>query len=205
MWAFAIKQKMTAAILLFTVIGLVMMTNMREQRTASRISTAVTSIYEDRLVVAQYILKLSKQTEGIITLLEKEDDRATTRISDRLANIAKLNALYEKTILTEIESTNFENFKQRCQTISTSNAIDDHTAALLAARDAERILQTLSSIQVEEGKNQLDDVLSMTYFSNIFSYFELAILIVIGIIIQVLVFASKTMMGAKKPVPQNWN
>jgi len=53
MWTFAIKQKMTAAVLLFAVIVLVMLTNMREQRTAKRISTAVTSLYEDRLVVAQ--------------------------------------------------------------------------------------------------------------------------------------------------------
>src|SRR5690606_7859135 len=130
MWAFAIKQKMKAAILLFTVLGLVMLTNMREQRTAKRINTAVTSIYEDRLVVAQYILQLSRQMEGIITALEKEDDRATTLINTRLAEVATLNALYEETTLTETEKINFETFKNLCQTISTNNKIGDHAAAL---------------------------------------------------------------------------
>jgi len=90
-WAFAIKQKMTAAILLFTVIGLVMLTNIREQRIATQISTAVTSIYEDRLVVAQYILQLSKQMEGIITALEKEGNGVTGRINDHLADVTALN------------------------------------------------------------------------------------------------------------------
>lgn len=205
MWTFAIKQKMTAAILLFTVIALVMLTNMREQRTATRISTAVTSIYEDRLVVAQYILQLSKQMEGITTGLEKEEEHVTTRINDHLAEVAALNALYEKTILTETERTNFETFKQLCETISLNNKTGNQAAALLAARDAGDTLQTLSSIQVEEGKNQLDEVLNMTYFSNILSYLELAILIVIAVIIQALVFASKTMMGIKKPTNEHLN
>ncbi len=205
MWAFAIKQKMKAAILLFTVLGLVMLTNMREQRTAKRINTAVTSIYEDRLVVAQYILQLSKQMEGIITALEKEDDRATTLINTRLAEVATLNALYEETTLTETEKINFETFKNLCQIISTNNKIGDHATALSAARDAGDTLQALSLIQVEEGKNQLDEVLNMTNFSNILSYLELAILIVIAVIIQVLVFASKTMMGMKKPAHESLN
>jgi len=205
MWTFAIKQKMTAAILLFAVIGLVMLTNMREQRTAARISVAVTSIYEDRLVVAQYILQLSKQMDGIISVLEKKDDEITARINDYLADVAVLNALYEKTTLTEIERTNFELFKQLCQTISLNNRIGDHASVLSAARDAGDTLQTLSSIQVEEGKNQLDEVLNMTYFSNIFSYLELVILIVIAVIIQALVFASKTMRGIKKPADENLN
>src|SRR5690606_20311802 len=109
---FAIKHKMTAAILLFTVIALVMVTNMREQRTATRISAAVTSIYEDRLVVAEYILQLSKQIDGIIIILDKEQSEATMRIDEHLADIATLNALYEKTTLTEKERSNFETFKQ---------------------------------------------------------------------------------------------
>jgi len=205
MWTFAIKQKMTAAILLFTVIGLVMLTNMREQRIATRISTAVTSIYEDRLVVAQYILQLSKQMEGIIAILEKEDEKISARINDHLTDVTALNELYEKTILTDIERTNFEIFKQLCQTISRNNKIGDYSSALLAARDAGDTLQTLSSIQVEEGKNQLDDVLNMTSFSNILSYLELAILIVIAVIIQALVFASKTMMSVRKPKNENLN
>ncbi len=178
---------------------------MREQRIATRISTAVTSIYEDRLVVAQYILQLSKQMEGIIAILEKEDEKISARINDHLTDVTALNELYEKTILTDIERTNFEIFKQLCQTISRNNKIGDYSSALLAARDAGDTLQTLSSIQVEEGKNQLDDVLNMTSFSNILSYLELAILIVIAVIIQALVFASKTMMSVRKPKNENLN
>lgn len=205
MWAFAIKQKLTAAVLLCTVLVLVMLTNMREQRTTTRISTAVTSIYEDRLVVAQYILKLSKQIERIVTALEKYGVEGSKQIGGHLAEIAELNALYETTKLTDTEETNFKRFKELCHAISEHSATGNHTAALATAQEAEDILQTLSSIQVEEGKKQLDNVQDMTYFSNIFSYLELVILIVIAVIIQVLVFASKTLIGIKKPSHQNLN
>lgn len=205
MWTFAIKQKMTAAVLLFAVIVLVMLTNMREQRTAKRISTAVTSLYEDRLVVAQYIHQLSKQMDGIIYALEKEKTEDSIQINSYLAEVATLNALYEKTTLTETEKINFEQFKKLCQTISKNYRTGDQTAVLLTARDAEKTLQTLSSIQVEEGKNKLDEVLDMTYFTNLFSYLELVILIVIAVIIQALVFASKTIRGIKKPRNEHLN
>src|SRR5690606_26678367 len=164
---FAIKQKMTAAILLFTVIGLVMLTNMREQRIAARISTAVTSIYEDRLVVAQYILKLSKEIESIIATLEKGDAGNTTVLAQRLSAVAGLNVLEECTRLTASERTNFEAFKQLCPTIAQNDNADNRRAAVRAAREAAERLQILSAIQGEEGKNLLGEVLSMTYFSNI--------------------------------------
>lgn len=205
MWTFAIKQKMTAAILLFTVIGLVMLTNMREQRIAARISTAVTSIYEDRLVVAQYILKLSKEIESIIATFEKGDAGNASVLAQRLSAVAALNVLYEGTTLTATERTNFEAFKQLCQTIAQNDEADNRPAALRAAREAAERLQILSSIQVEEGKNLLDEVLSMTYFSNILSYLELIILIIIAVIIQALVFSSKTIAGLKKPTNENLN
>lgn len=205
MWTFAIKQKMTAAVLLFAVIVLVMLTNMREQRTAKRISTAVTSLYEDRLVVAQYIHQLSKQMDGIIYVLEKEKTEDSIQINSYLREVATLNALYEKTTLTETEKINFEQFKKLCRTISQNYRTGDQTAVLLTARDAEKTLQTLSSIQVEEGKNKLDEVLDMTYFTNLFSYLELVILIVIAVIIQALVFASKTIRGIKKPSNEHLN
>jgi len=205
MWAFAIKQKMTAALLLCAVLCLVMLTNLRERRNAARISTAVTSIYEDRLVVGLYILKLTKHVEGILTVLDKDGINTGALINEHIRHIDELNLLYGKTKLTETEKSNFENFKQLSQTISVNNKTEDYNAAKIAAVKAEGVLQTLSSIQVEEGKNQLDKVLSMTNLSSIISYIEMAILIVIAVIIQVLVLSSKTLMSAQKPTNENLN
>ncbi|SJN35590.1 hypothetical protein FM107_08480 [Sphingobacterium sp. JB170] len=196
---------MTAAALLFAVIVLVMLTNMREQRAAARISTAVTSLYEDRLVVAQYILQLSTQLDRMISDIEQGNPDVPAAIDDYLSEVQRLNALYEKTRLTEMERVNFERFKKLCQNIAENSMSGDRTTLLVTARAAGDTLQSLSSIQVKEGKNKLDEVLNMTYFSNLFSYLELAILIIIAIIIQALVFASKTIRSIKNTRPENLN
>jgi len=203
MWAFAIKQKMTAAILLCTVLVAVMITNMRQQRTVQQISANVTSIYEDRLVVAEYILQLSKFMENIIKTLEV--DHKSSEINGYLSDISAIINQYDKTILTEIESSKLADFKQLCEMITINTSSSDQSSSIEAARKAENILQNLSTIQVEEGKKQLDDVLSMVYVSKLISYLELGILIVIALLIQMLIFASKTLVQAKKITNERLN
>lgn len=205
MWTFAIKQKMKAAILLFIALVAVMLTNMREQRTVQQISTKVTSIYEDRLVVAQYILELTQQMEGIISTLEKKDENTIININEYLRSVASINTLYGNTLLTKVETLAFEDFKKLCATIAINNQLDDHNTTVGIAKNAARILQTLSLIQVDEGKQQLDDVLSMITVSNVISYLELGLLVIIALLIQMLVFSSKTMVNVKRPSHERLN
>ena len=67
------------------------------------------------------------------------------------------------------------------------------------AKQAETILNTLSSIQMAEAKTQMDNVLKISSFSNIVSQLELVILIVIAVLIQILIFSSTTLARAKMP------
>ncbi|MGO3806696.1 MAG: hypothetical protein ACTJHT_10370, partial [Sphingobacterium sp.] len=141
----------------------------------------------------------------MISDIEQGNPDVPAAIDDYLSEVQRLNALYEKTRLTEMERVNFERFKKLCQNIAENSMSGDRTTLLVTARAAGDTLQSLSSIQVEEGKNKLDEVLNMTYFSNLFSYLELAILIIIAIIIQALVFASKTIRSIKNTRPENLN
>ena len=199
MWAFTIKNKITAALLLFTVLCLVMLTNLQEQRMVTHINKAVTSLYEDRIVVGNYILQLSSHTDAILTLLHESSSNSTIKAIDiQLDQIDRLNQLYDKTILTETEQRNFSAFKVLCLDIKTYNNANNITKALESAKKADHILDTLSSIQVEEGKSKLDEVLSMTNTSNILSYIEIVILIIISILIQILVLSSKAVITKKE-------
>lgn len=203
MWAFTIKNKITAALLLFTVLCLVMLTNLQEQRMVTRINKAVTSIYEDRVVVGNYILHLSNHTDDILSLLhESNSSTAYQRISIQLDQIDRLNQLYDKTILTDTEERNFSAFKALCLDIKTHNNANNIPKALESARKADYILEALSSIQVEEGKSKLDEVLRMTNTSNLLSYIEIVILIIIAILIQILVLSSRAVV-TKKEITSN--
>jgi len=196
MWSFTIKNKLTAALLLFTVLALVMLTNLQEQRMVTRINKAVTSIYEDRVVVGNYILNLSNHIEEILTLLTTSTDSTAPiiAIDTQLELIEKINSLYDKTVLTEKEQQNFSEFRILCKQIQSFTATQQNTKALEVTKKADYILETLSSIQVEEGKSMLDKVLSMTNTSNILSYIEIVVLIIIAILIQILVLSSKALL-----------
>lgn len=199
MWAFTIKNKLTAAALLFTVLCLVMLTNLQEQRMITNINKAVTSIYEDRVVVGNYILSLSNHIEDILTLLNSNQSSTSSQaIEKQLKQIDSINILYDKTILTEIEQKNFTAFKILCEDIKRYNNNQDVSKALESTKQADYILETLSSIQVEEGKSKLDEVLNMTNTGNILSYIEIVILIIIAVLIQILVLSSKTLLAKKK-------
>lgn len=199
MWAFSIKNKLTAAALLFTVLCLVMLTNLQEQRMVSNINKAVTSIYEDRVVVGNYILSLSNHIEEILTLLSsKQTNPSSQAIEIQINKINNINILYDKTILTETEQLNFSEFKILCEEIKSYNNQQNISKALEATKKADHILETLSSIQVEEGKSKLDEVLTMTSTSNILSYIEIVILIIIAMLIQILVLSSKTLLAKKQ-------
>lgn len=204
MWTFTVKNKIKVAMLFFSVLCLVMLTNIQEQRLVKRINESVTSLYADRLVVADYIHQLSNRMEKLLVLLSATDLLAK-EVNLELEKINQLNALYEKTVLTDKENINFNKFKIYIQQITENVKDKDHVKVIEISKHARQTLETLSSIQLEEGKVKLDEVLSMTSTSRLISYIEIVILIIIAVLIQILVFSAKVDMGAKVPKDHNLN
>lgn len=204
MWTFTVKNKIKAAMLFFSVLCLVMLTNIQEQHLVKRINESVTSLYSDRLVVADYIHKLSNRMEKLLVLLSATQ-YSSKDVNLELDKINQINTLYEKTVLTDKENINFNKFKIYIQQIAKNVNATDHAKAIDISKQARQTLETLSSIQLEEGKVKLDEVISMTSRSRLMSYIEIVILIVIAILIQILVFSAKVEMGAKVPKDHNLN
>ena len=207
MWALAIKRKITAALLLLAVVGLVLLTNWSEQRNAKRIAAAVTTIYEDRLVVEGYIFRLSQHLQTIGEIIDDDGSAFANKqrlLTTHLDDINKINALYAATKLTRPEEDNFNRFAKLCQSIQNDIRSGDYQKAKTAAEQAENILGTLSVMQMEEAKRQMGNVTDISNFSNLISKFELIILIVIAVLIQILVFSSPA-STLTKPGRENLN
>lgn len=202
MWAFAIKSKLTAAVLLCGVIGVVIITNFSERSSNTRINTAVASIYEDRLVVEGYIFKYAQALQYIVDIINDASlsaNQKKTIITKKLNELDKLHALYASTKLTTEEETGFNTFKHLCG-LMLANAHKANLAEIpIVVKQAEAILNTLSSIQMAEAKTQMESVHKISSFSNIVSQLELVILIVIAVLIQILIFSSRTIAKAKVP------
>lgn len=194
---FTAQNKIKTTTLVFSVLCLILLTNIQERMMIKRLNDTVTSIYEDRVVVGNYILQLSNHFEEITQLLKSENNSSLTKLNNLLVEIDSINIEYDKTYLTETEKINFKKFTTFSSQIKNSIKSYNTSDALKASLEAENILKVLSSIQVEEGKEKLDEVLSMTNTRSILSYLEIVIIIIISILIQKIILSTKPIIVNK--------
>ncbi|WP_159636843.1 MCP four helix bundle domain-containing protein [Sphingobacterium composti Ten et al. 2007 non Yoo et al. 2007] len=194
---FTAQNKIKTTTLVFSVLCLILLTNIQERMMIKRLNETVTSIYEDRVVVGNYILQLSNHFEEITQLLKSGNRESPNKLNSLLAEIDSINIEYDKTYLTETEKVNFKKFTAYSIQIKNSIQSNNTAEALSASLEAEKILKVLSSIQVEEGKEKLDEVLGMTNTRSILSYLEIVIIIVISILIQKIILSTKPLIVNK--------
>ena len=205
MLGFTAKNKLKIALLLFTVLSLLLLINLQKRRMINRINESVVSIYEDRVVVGDYILTLSHNTQNIIKILQENKAEQIQKIPLLISELDSLNKLYNQTYLTDVEKLNFDKYVAHCAQIKQFYTAGTYDRALATSIDAEEILVKLSSIQVEEGKVLLDDVLSATGTGSFLAYVEIVVLILIAILIQWIVLSAKPLFNKRSLQTHNMN
>lgn len=201
-WIYSIKGKLTAALAFAVVLGVMIIINVSEQNNSAKIHKAIASIYADRLVVESYIFQYSQHLQQIRTILEDEnlsDNVKQQAVTNAISEITTINELYRKTVLTDDERTHFVQFLSLSAKLEASLKVGDFENAQLQTDAALSILPLLSAIQLKEAALQLDKVNDIYKFSRISLQIEIAVLIVIALFIQALVFGSNTMNSIKKP------
>lgn len=188
---FTAQNKIKTTTLVFCVLCLILLTNLQERMMMKRLNETVTSIYQDRVVVGNYILQLSNHVEEIIQYLQTTNPSISKEIHTIFDQIDSINRHYDKTYLTKIEKEYFMKFTSFCAQIKELIQASKYENALRLSVEADKILKTLSTIQVDEGKQKLDEVLRMTNTRSILSYLEIVIIIVISILIQKIVLSTK--------------
>ena len=184
-WTYSIRQKTVASILLGAVFVFIILNNIYERRNMSKLKESFSSIYKDRLLAESYIYLLSD-------LLHEHELIKEANISKELIDekILLLIKDYESTYLTKEELAYFESLKK----LLLADVLQDKysIAPKLNYASIYVLLDRLSKIQVEEG-TRLNIESSNRFLGSDLSFkLELAFLIVIGLIIQALIFASKT-------------
>jgi hypothetical protein len=195
-WIFSIQQKNKAALVLFTVLVLVFTTNMAEQNNTRKINNALTSIYDDRLVVESYIFQyaeLLRNMEDILASGSLESSDKKRMLAFPLLEIHDLNKAYKKTRLTKEEEIQFSDFEYMTERIFLSAAAARFDELASYIKYAGDMLPSLSAIQVSEAKNQLIHAEKIINNAQLFSQFEIAVLIVVALIIQALIYESKSL------------
>ena len=194
-WTYFIKHKMAAALLLGTVIGVVLLNNLSEQKNSDELNDAFASLYEDRLLAESYILTMYQDLHQVEALLEHTSSSVTmqSQLNPVMAELRETIALYGKTTLTQVEEKEFNAFVANVNAVSAGIVSGYFSESRPAATEALARLSVLSDIQVEEGTRLHKDSHRIFQSSLTSSQFEMAMLIVIGLIIQALIFSTRTL------------
>jgi Four helix bundle sensory module for signal transduction len=202
-WIYHIRQKMQVALLLGIIVVVVYANNVMENRNVTELGGSFSSVYEDRLLVESYIYKLSEHLYQKKIMLDQcrtaQDAELTTKIDLHNMEILTLIHNYENTRLTETESMVFGELKSNIGQMAEmeQDYMKDGNAASASLTQldqqfivAARNLSELSMIQIEEAKKLNDDSKKIIAGFTMLTNFEMVMLIVIGLIIQVLILSS---------------
>lgn len=216
-WIYSIQERGKAAAILTAVIILVSAVTLMEKSNVSELGNSFSSVYEDRLVVESYIYKFSDylyQKKLVMDDCRSAEHAAElkSKISLHNAAILKMIASYERTKLTDAEAKYFTDFKRNInEIIALETTMLDQAQTNFEQRrpgfdqevdKALGNLDHLSTIQLSEGKALNENSKKILAGSEMLTQFELVVLIVIAIMIQMLIFASNTF---KSKFPQNSN
>ena len=216
-WTYSIKNKLTAAILLFVILGITLLTNYLERKRFEELNQSMTSIYEDRLLVESYIFHLYKnlrdhQDFWQADIEATEPQNIALIVSAFQARRDSLMENYAETYLTEEEG---ELFDELTWTFVDMKRLETELLSAYGTNaefysqmnfpiyngkihNAIQTLLALSEIQTTEGEILQKKSRKIALGSVTISYLEMSILVVIALIIQALVFSSYTLMVGKR-------
>jgi hypothetical protein len=215
-WGFALQNKLKMALLLLVVFAALLIGNLVEKRHVAELGTSFDSVYKDRLLVEGYIYELSNclhaKKETISRVYSPGQMKTVTKELRRQdAEIDELVLAYEQTKLTEKEAAVLGSLKYRLHALDRYGqsylervkngypVTDLETNMSAAIRLASSDLGELSSIQLAVGRDMNDHSQKILSESSVLSQFAIVLLIVIGLIVQLLLFRPQEVVIKKLP------
>ncbi|ADR21078.1 hypothetical protein MATR_12920 [Marivirga tractuosa] len=179
------------------VFTLVITTNMVDRSNFSRMNEAVESIYEDRLVVKDLILKISNDIhQKEIAAIKEDEDFYTDQNKQINSEIEAHLASFEQTKLTSKEEKFLNDFKRHLDDLRTleMNYVQSNFTKDPALEDLfqiiKRDLKNLAEIQLREGTRQFEKSRKAMDTVELFTQIEIYIMIFLAIVIQLIIIYS---------------
>lgn len=201
------SNKAKAAFVLLIVMLIILLGNFNTLRNSKSVNDNINAIYNDRLVVAHYIFQYSKQLHFIKAEAEKldlSDNIKKNEIIHTLDIIHDIDNLYAKTVLTNKEKQHFDIFLSACKEINKQAENKNWKKIAVSSALALKTLESLSKIQIEEGKEKLAVANAMYNKNNSIGQLQIALLIILGGITFYLLI-KKIKRTVKIPEPPSMN
>ena len=194
-----IRYKTRVGMLLALLLIVLVLNNIAGRERFNKIERTAQSIYKDRLMPSTYIFELREHLDREHALFASSQPDAAMKQGQNLHNTAMADLIdrYEQTELTAEERTEWNNFKQHLHMLRLNrgepSAFNEHYVQSLKS------LNHFSVIQAGEGKQLKANMTSIASTSSLMSYFEIAIIIIIGSITLSLIGFSKSIFEQAPP------
>jgi hypothetical protein len=144
-WAYQIRRKFSVALLLAAIFAVMFAKNILNRHNVLELGASFSSVYEDRLVVESYIYRLSDHLFRKKIMIDTCKGTASAqRVKEVMeghnASMAALLELYEKTNVTEKETSVFKHFKEEVAKISELEEVYLETVAGGYASSSAKVL-----------------------------------------------------------------
>ncbi len=192
------KIRWVASILL--VFTIVLITNLIDKDNFRKLSDAVTTIYEDRIVASDLIFEMSRIMQakeiavvtGDTAFFQSKND-ALNRETDVLIES------YEETKLTKKEQFVFDQLTEELKTLRSQEQKfqGELTGDLQKSLDSiNGHLYDLAKIQLQEGRRQVFISDQAKYTLDLFARGEIIFLIIVAILVQIIIlYKPKKIVG----------
>ncbi|SCY20012.1 MCP four helix bundle domain-containing protein [Flavobacterium caeni] len=199
-WAYGIKNKLMASAVLLGLCLLVLLNNYLERTHAQNVKDAISTLYEDRLIADDYILKMTRNVYRIRETLTGNPNPVSKSesVQTQLADFHQTYGVYRKTKLTPKELSTAMALIDCVRDFEKALPKNDNTAAVYTDH-ALRRLDELAQIQLVESKSIMKHVESQYANIKASSQFAFAIIILILIVLQIIVFSSASLIPKVRP------
>jgi hypothetical protein len=202
------SNKTKAAFILLIVMLIILFSNFNILQNSKKTNENINAIYNDRLVVAQYIFHYANELHFIkakAIQTELNDTKKRDAITTALKNIQNIDKLYSKTVLTPKEKTSFAAFLVSCSAITKQSKNNNWTQVEYSSNQALKTLELLSQIQIKEGKSKLSNSNTLYKGNNTFGELQIALLVILGGFALYLLMAKKKKINIKIPESPSMN
>ena len=203
------KRKISGFLIIGALVVMLYGKNLLERQSFRAVSSTLSEVYEERLLMESYIFQISEKLFTIQKLVDHctlnyDYSKVVAEISKEEQAILKLLEAFEATQLTEQETTLLTDFKRIIEkdlSIKSYQLLYNDSSGVNEAQvkvydqkiaRAQQDLEKLSAIQLEEGGKLVSKAKTLINRSQIWAQFELALLLIFVLVIYIYIF--------KKPV-----
>ncbi|QNL47779.1 MCP four helix bundle domain-containing protein [Olivibacter sp. SDN3] len=229
-WTYYIRQKLKVAFLLFSIMACTILIRILEDKSVKSISNSLLTLYDDRLVPASdiyYIAEHLYAKKSLTVSFVNDTDTSFAKLAELKEELAyhdlgidTLLNKYEKTYLVDQEQEylnsfkmllrNYENLEakligaQDMRTLNEERA-SYHVRGRKALDQTIAKLSELEKLQTHVGREIMADAQFVVSGTRFFSTLQVILSIVIGVMVVVLVLASKSVIQRNKNEPFHLN